>query len=434
LAAVTLIDLGEPDRFEPGEAPILHGYRRLSSRQRRRAWIAVALAVVAGAVGGVGPQVAPDPQLIEVGRVRGPMTQILDDVVISYSDQDGDIVAYPLDGQGPRWSVPADQPPSEIAAVDDLFVIAFIGLSFLESTINAQRDLPPRILAVQARTGQPHWQVSGWPVGPLTGPVIAVGSGTVEHERVMGVDVTEGKQLWDVPLTGNPLARLSEDGQRLRSDGLLIIEESGAVRTMSLEDGQTRPSGRVVPGASGLFEWRGLLGVRAPSTQAAMDDILVYRLGADEPLWQMRVGRNGPGLSPCGEHLCAYDSAGLRRIDPLTGRVVATIGPDAPDPFELEDHPWHDWIGASGMGNWEPLEMYKGHALVRLDPTYSRDKQAWLGEATLAGRTVSVRPLMSIGPRSNSCSVVPDWLFCDGSAVDDAVSVRLSDLERLLQR
>ena len=431
---MSLIDLGEPDRFDPGEAPMLPGYRMLSARQRRRAWLAAALAVLAGFTAGVGPVVPPDPRLNQVGRVRGPMTQILDDVVITYSDQDGEIVAYPLNGQGPRWSVPADQPPGEIATVGDLFVIAFLDLSFLESTTNTRRDLPPRVLAVEARSGQPHWQVTGWPISALSGPVIAIGSGTVANERVLGIDAANGKQLWETPLTGDPVTALNYDGSRDHVDKLVIIEKSGAVRTLALATGRTSPAGHVVPGGVGLFEWRGMIGVHAAAPDQGTGEFLLYRLGEDKPLWRMRVPANAAALAPCDDQLCSYDSAGYRRIDPQTGDMVASIPPDAPDPFAVARDPWKDWIGAVGLGNWEPIAMYHGHALVRLDPTYARDRQTWLGEATLARGTVSVRPLMPIGPRSNSCRVMPDWLFCDGSAVDDAVSVRLSELDKLLSR
>jgi hypothetical protein len=84
------------------------------------------------------------------------------------------------------------------------------------------------------------------------------------------------------------------------------------------------------------------------------------------------------------------------------------------------------------LGEWEPIGMYAGQALVRLDPSFAQDKQTWLGEATLRGRVITVRPLMGIGPRANSCTIGPQWLFCDGSAVEDAVSVRLSELDSLL--
>lgn len=432
---MSLIDLGEPGRFEPGETPVLRGYRRLSTGQQRRAWVLTALVGLAGAVAGIAPPTEPDPQLHQVGRVRGPMTQVHGDVVISYSDSDADIVAYPLDGVSARWSVPADQPPSDIAVNGDLFVIPFVGLSFLESTINAHRELPPRILAVEARGGRPRWQVSGWPIDPLTGPIIAVGSGTVDHERLTGVRATDGKPLWDVPLPGTPLTPLSDEGVPVASDWLLVIEKSGAVRRLRLADGHAEPDGHVVPGAEGMFAWRDLLGVRRPAAQPTDgDEFLMYRIGQDKPLWQQKLAPNGLALSPCGAMLCSYDSAGLHRIDPLTGTVVATVAPDQNDPDELADSPWREWAGVTGLGDWELVDMYKGHVLVRLDPSYAKDKRAWLGVATHHGSVGSVRPLMPIGPRSNSCTIGPDWLFCDGSAVEDAVSVRLSELDRLIDR
>lgn len=430
---MTVIDLGEPQDYEPGELPFLRGIGGLTRAQRRRALAVAALIVLAGALGGVGPKAVADPQLHQVGRVRGPLTQVLDDVVITYSDDSGEIVAYPLDGAGPRWSMPADQPPSHIATAGDLFVIAFIGLSFLESTTNTQRDLPFRIVGVEAATGRPRWQVSGWPVGPLGGPVVTVGTG--QTESITGIDVRDGKQLWEARLTGAPLVRSDPDGLHRRADEMLVIDRDGAVHTMSLTDGRTRPAGHVVAGAEGMFEWRGLLGVRratARSTDGTRDEFLLYRLGQDQPLWRLDLPLNGVAMSPCGEYLCLYDSSGVQRLDPLTGRLLARVGSDQPDPYQAEDDPFQDWYPAFAASNWEPVAMYKGRALVRLDPTFTRDRQSWLGEATRTGATMRVRPLMPIGPRSNYCTVVPNWLFCDGSAVDDAVAVRLAELDRLL--
>jgi hypothetical protein len=431
--AVTLIDLGEPGRYDPGTAPMLSGYRELTDRQRRKLWIVAALVVLAGGVAGIGPQAVPDPQLHHVGRIGGSLRQVNGDVVISYSDADGDIVAYPLSGQGASWSVPADQPPNDIATAGDQFVIAFVDLSFLESTTNTQRDLPARVLAVEAASGRPLWQVNGWPASPLDGPVVGVVSQTAGAQRIAGINLTTGDRVWDAPLTGKPLPRLDDQGLP-RSDELVIMDKSGAVHTMSLASGQTVPAGHVLAGADGLFEWHGLVGVRHGAHGDDRGDFVVYRLGQDKPLWHMTVPLNGLSVAPCGDQLCSYDSTGYQRIDPLTGDVVATIRPDLPDPFDAARDPWKDWAGATGVGNWEPVAMYNGHALVRLDPSYTRDLRTWLGEATLAHGTVSVRPLMPIGPRSNSCSIVPGWLFCDGSAVDDAVSVRLSELDELLRR
>ncbi len=432
---MTVIDLGESREYQPGEPPFLRNYRNLSRAQRRRAYAAAVLIVVAGALGGTGPAAAADPELHQVGRVRGPLTQVLGDMVITYSDDSGEIVAYPLDGAGPRWQLPSDQPPGDIATAGDLFVVSFVGLSFLESTINKQRDLPPRIVGVEAATGKPRWQVDGWPVGPLSGPVVAVGTGTVRWESIMGVDVHDGKHLWDVPLTGAPLARTEIDGVRRRADSILVIDRTGVVHTMSLADGTTRSAGHIAAGSEGLFEWRGLLGVRVPAAQPtadAHDEFLLYRLGQDQPLWRRDMPPNSPVLSPCDEQLCLYDSSGFQRLDPMTGRLLARVGPDMPDPYHAEDDPFGAWYPALAGSNWEPVAMYKGHALVRLDPTFTKDNQTWLGEATMVGKSVRVRPLMPIGPRSNSCTVVPNWLFCDGSAVNDAVAVRMAELDRLL--
>lgn len=432
---MSIIDLGEPDVYEPGEPPILRGYAQLSRSQRRRLYAVAALVVLAGAVGGVAPQAVPAPQVHTVGRVRGPLTQLLGDTVLTYSDQLGDIVAYPLDGEGPRWTVPTDQPPLDIATVDDLFVISFIGLSFRESTTNSQRELPPRVVAVEAATGRPRWQVGGYPMSPLDGPVVAVGDGSVPTQRVVGVDVRDGKELWSRQIAGAPLVRLRDDGIALRRDEVVLLDRDGSVRTMVLADGTTRPAGRVQPGSQGMFEWRGLLGVRVPATDPrpnGQDTFLVYRLGEDRPLWQLRLAPNGGALSPCGEQLCVYDSSGYRRFDPLTGTLVATIAADAPDPYQHDGDPWRPWYAGLVASHWEPIAMYKGRALVRLDPAFTKDMRTWLGEATLDGGEVRVRPLMPIGGRSNYCEVTPDWLFCNGSAVEDAVAVRLTELDRLL--
>jgi hypothetical protein len=431
---MNVIDLGEPGVYEPGEPPIFGGYRRLSRAQRRRALLVAAFVVLAGSLGGVVPRGEPDPQLHLVGNIRGPLTQVLGDTVISYSDESGEIVAYPLDGEGPRWSLPADQPPSDIATAGDLFVVAFIGLSYLESTTNTQRVMPSRILAVEAASGRPRWQVTGSPVSQLSGPIVAVATGDAGAQKVVGIDVYEGRQLWEVPLAGVPVTRLQPDGIQQRHDEIVIVGPDGAVFTMALADGRTRSAGRIALGAKGLFEWRGLLAARLPAKPPAVgaeDDFLVYRLGEDRPLWQVRLPE-GLYLVPCGDQLCAYDSSGYRRYDPLTGSLLATVASDSTDPYAVDDDPWRDWYAGLRAANWEPISMYKGHALVRLDPSFSNDRQSWLGDATLRGKAVSVRPLMPIGPRSNSCVVTSNWLFCDGSAVEDAVAVRLTELDRLL--
>jgi hypothetical protein len=430
---MSVIDLGEPGLYEPGEPPILRGYASLSRRQRRRLYAVAALVVLAGALGGVAPHAEADPQVHSVGRVRGPLTRVLGDTVITYSEQSGEIVAYPLNGEGPRWTVPTDQPPLTIETVGDLFVISFMGLSYLESTINSQRELPARVVAVEAATGRPRWQVGGYPVSPLDAPVVAIGTGTEEEpfQTLVGVDVRDGKQLWENHITGIPLIRDERDGVRLRNDEIVIVNRNGSVFLMTLADGTTRASGHVLPGAEGRFEWRGLLGVRQAATQPnTQDTFLLYRLGEDRPLWQMKLPAGSPELSPCGDQLCMYDSSGLRRFNAQTGEVEAVLGTDDPDEFNGD--PWRAWYPGLSTSHWEPIDMYKGQALVRLDPSFTTDTRTWLGVATLDGAAVSVRPLMRIGGRSNYCMVTENWLFCDGSTVEDAVAVRLSELDRLL--
>jgi outer membrane protein assembly factor BamB len=429
---MTVIDLGEPGRYEPGDAPMLRRYRLLPPQRRGKAVVVAALVAAAGAFAGIGPAAADDPQLHHVGRIRGPFTQVYADTVVSYDDQQAEITAYALDGSGPRWRLPAAQPPTDITVVEPLVIITFVGLSYLESTTNAQTDLPARVVAVDAATGQLRWSVVGSPVSPLSGPIAAVGTGKVGAERIEGVDTKTGRTLWDQPLNGYPLSRSASDERSLRTDEIIVLAPDGAVQIMSIATGVTRPAGHVVAGAEALFEWRGLLAVRRTGPGEGQAEFLVYRLGTGQPLWHRTVASNAPGYAPCCDHICSYDSAGYDRLDPLTGRLVAAFNPDAPDPYVRAADPWWDWRGATGLGEWEPIGMYAGQALVRLDPSFAQDKQTWLGEATLRGRVITVRPLMGIGPRANSCTVGPQWLFCDGSAVEDAVSVRLSELDSLL--
>jgi hypothetical protein len=261
---------------------------------------------------------------------------------------------------------------------------------------------------------------------------VAVGTGEDGAQRIGGVDTANGHELWDRPLNGYPMTRTQPEGSP-RTDEMIVLAPDGAVQIMSIATGQTRPAGHVVAGSEAVFEWRDLLAVRRHiGPDDAQDEFLVYQLGTDEPLWRKELTSNGPAYAPCGIHLCAYDSSGYDRIDPLTGRLVAAFNPDAPDPYRADEDQWRDWRDATGVGQWELIAMYAGHVLVRLDPSFAQDKQTWLGEATLHGRTITIRPLMAIGPRANSCSVEQRWLFCDGSAVDDAVSVRLSELDKLL--
>ncbi|NUR30912.1 MAG: hypothetical protein HOV83_34530, partial [Catenulispora sp.] len=69
-----------------------------------------------------------------------------------------------------------------------------------------------------------------------------------------------------------------------------------------------------------------------------------------------------------------------------------------------------------------------------LDPSHAADQQAWLGYARFGpnGRAHSLRAIMPIGGRANYCALTEEWLYCDGSVVVDAISIRLSDLDRVL--
>ncbi|MCP2324743.1 hypothetical protein HDA40_003250 [Hamadaea flava] len=404
---VTLIDLGEPSRYDPGRPPPLQQLLRKllaagTMARARRAALAALLVALAAAVAGTAPVVEPLPEVHRVGRfVESPWRFATEDFVLNATPDGQTMIASGLDGSGEKWrlSIGNVGPIRVAASAGNVAVLAGGMRTVLDEETSMYRE---SVVAVDVRTGEALWDREEEPVYGAADLVVL----RAQTGALTGVDIATGRLVWRVELPSAAQVVVVDDAG---GKEMVVLWPDGTVEVITTRTGVVTMVWRVRRAADGLvFAWRDVVVLQETSATGAQ--VRVYRRGAAEPLWHKDFGRTEFFLHPCGDWLCEPGG----RLDPATGAAApATVVP----PDEVT------------VGRWEPIGEYRGRQLVRLDPSLSGDSQMWLGVVRTANQ---VRPLMPLGGRANACILIGNWLYCDGSAVVDAVSVRLSDLDGLL--
>jgi hypothetical protein len=411
---VTLIELGEPTRYDPGRAPLL-GRNRVAVRPLLKTALAALVIATAGGLAGTAPAAAALPQVHHVGRFPENSSLIVGDLAVSTSPDERTVLVSALDGSGPRWqrSFP-DRVVGSMGRAGDVLVIAV-----------RAADEPPSasmVLAVDPRTGGEFWHHDGWSLTELYGGpvlVLQVGSGASD-DPLIGVDVASGREVWrrDVPSGGAAIVVERAAG---RPEELLIVAADGAIQPIRIGSGEAAAVQRTDSPGPVLFAWEDLV-VRQVDRTTAYAEIVVYRRGQARLLWGMAFTSEF-SLWPCGRWFCEHSSAHEVWRDPYTGDVFAT-DPNGSDPQQSRM--------LAALGKWQPIGDYADRSLVRLDSGWTVDAKTWLGVTVPTGTTYRVHPLMALGGRVTFCTLTADWLYCAGTMLADTVSVRLSDLDPLL--
>jgi len=428
---MALIDLGEPDRYEPGPQPLL-GRTPVPMRLRINATVAAVVILAAGGLAGAAPATVALPHLNRVGRLTEQLDIVRGDIVLSMTEDESDLSAYSMDGSGELWRLPLTNRVNEVIRVGDVFVLSQYELAEAGIAQASQMQIfNTSIISVNARTGQELWRLDGAAVSGLEAPIAAV---DLRREgqagALVGVSTATGREVWRREVTaGADIVAVGRagpaDGERPAQE-LLVVDTSGLVTPVRVESGATGSSWRIEPGAPIAFAWEDLL-VRQIAGMDGTGEVIVYQRGRQQPLWRRPARVNNDGLWPCERWFCQNNSTGSHRLDPYTGNPAG----DSPNLIE-EPASDEQFRMAAALGKWEPIGQRQGRVLVRLDPSWTADAKTWVGVVVPDGKTYHVHPLMALGGRSNICAVTEEWLYCNGSAVVDAVSVRLSELDALL--
>jgi hypothetical protein len=417
-----VIDLGEPDRYDPRPPPLLGRRARFAVRVRRKQALAAAAILIAGALAGATPATAALPQVIQVGRfTENPLSIVAGELVLSVSDDQRTLTASAIDGSGTRWqrTLPAGT-VGAMGTVGQVVLISLYSMTIGPGAVPEVQMFTVATLAIDARTGMELWRRDAAPLTPLGEPstlVLQTGSGPGPSDLV-GVEPATGREVWRraVP-AGGEVAVVEQAGARSLEELLIVV--AGTVQPVWIASGDAGGVERIGAPGPVLFAWEDLV-VRQVGRTAAAGEVAVYRRGQTTPLWSREYPTEFI-LSPCGQSFCSGTSD--ERLDPYTGVATATAEPSAAgDQFRR----------AAALGKWEPIGEHAGRILVRLDPSWTADAKTWLGVVVPKGKTYHVHPLMPFGGRSNSCMLTEEWLYCSGSAVTDAVSVRLSELDVML--
>jgi len=360
------------------------------------------MTMAVGLAAGTAPLAKPLPEVHRVGRfAEDPRIFIAGDLVLSPSDSGPSMVAVSLDGSGEKWrrTLGNVAPVVALGGTGDVAVLAFGTMRIVSEQVTEFRE---SVLAVDLRTGRDLWQRAEEPV------VIGAESVVVRAENgpLSGVDIATGRELWRLDLA--PEAEVTTvEGK----DELIVSQPDGTLFTLDTETGAAGRPWRIgVRLVTVWYGWNDLVVVQGEPEQGT--EMVVFRWGEPNPLWRKQFVAV-PSVSPCGNAFCAHSSGQDERLDPYTGATATAI--EEPPPYDI--------------GKWEPIGEYRGTTLVRIDPSWTADTRTWLGEVTPEKK---VHPLMPLGGRSNTCILTGSWLYCDGSTVVDAVSVRLSDLDELL--
>jgi hypothetical protein len=419
---MALIDLGEPSRFEPEDMPLPRLATLFGGRFRQLA-PAVAMILLGGLLAGAPPAPHRLPAVHTVGRFSNAATSLLGDIVVDPDERKGQIIAYALDGSGPRWRAPMIQPVLNIQRAGNSVLVALAG-SGNPPDAGASEPEPVQpvrsVVAYDARSGAQRWSRQGELVSLLEAPVVVL---RTSSSQLAGVEAVTGRELWRRGIAAHgqvvPIAQDTESGYR--TDELLLVDADGVVESLRTASGEVRKAGRIPAPASVRIAWKNLLGVQVTG-EYGLGEMAFYELGTDRPLRRAKLPLGESGVWACGARVCQGDGNGIRQIDPYTGEVMMTITHD--DGSGLPP-------GTSLYGRWESIGRYRERVLVRLDPASTADGATWLGVVT-PGEPAGVRPLMPIGGRANTCWITGEWLFCNGSVVVDAIAVRLTELESLL--
>ncbi|MEV0269755.1 PQQ-binding-like beta-propeller repeat protein [Hamadaea sp. NPDC050747] len=402
-----MIDLDEPGSYTPGRPP--SPWRWLHSlRSTRTAWLAALATVTAAAVPGTPTHAEPLPVLHPVGRITtDSATSVAGDLILAPAAEGNAIVAYALDGSGERWRLGFN----DVGQVRTVVSAATVTLlEYGVTTIISEKVLRVQdtVAAIDVQTGNTVWQR---PEQPIVGSsVLAMVVLRASDGSLAGFDLPTGRQVWHRSLT--PTAWVIPVADSPPDRGLIVAQPDGTLFSLDIATGAAGTPWRLstqLPQVS--FAWRDVIALQHPSPDGS-GGFTVYRWGEAQPLWQ-RQFRVEFGLEPCGDSLCLHSTAD-ERVDPYTGTPTGPRRPAA------------DVIA---VGNWEPIGMYAGRTLARLDPRWTVDATTWLG---VISADDTVRPLMPLGGRYTACVVTGEWLYCEGSAQIDSASIRLHELDTLI--
>jgi hypothetical protein len=353
------------------------------------------LAVAVFALAGLlltGAAAPPSPPLTPARTVtvgNAATFRLVGDALYVVEPRAGDqrLVAYPLTGGPPRWSVLLDmlaRPPQMVAIGDVILVLSYDpGPVFRTHTE-----------ALDRRTGAVRWQ------SPL-----AVDALDLAHDRVLVADQV-GTDRIDEDRGGDVASLAAATGERVwtyhRSPGcqpaipasmsgtrsvLAVLCADGTLSAIDLDTGKVRATvpGTVQRPPNGLgfgidvFALRDRILVTYPilgrSVFASFD---AERL---TPQWTISLEQGNYGVADCGPRLCLYSAAGgVQGLDRVTGLPRWHLGP-ASNAFPLDDR---YVLAVLGANQSDLIDSTSGQQVLHLDD--------WTATPFRSGRPLFYRP------------------------------------------
>ncbi|NUT35450.1 MAG: hypothetical protein HOV79_20550 [Hamadaea sp.] len=423
---MSTIDLGEPKRHAPGEAPLrrivrrgMRGVaRRCDLRRRPASTVTVAAMVLTLVASALGVPAEARPEVHGLATTTETAGAVTAQGWIFWAERAGQNVAAAPVGAPVAWTFRAGRTVGGLSVADSVVQVV---LPAVAATAQ-QRAVAGEVIGLDARTGAERWHRAGTVIDAPGVPLLILQDG----QAVVGSDRATGQERWrwtgdtrtPVPVAGGRagVSFWRWDAAAGVGRGVLIDLQTGAAQDLPMAlTGRFIPQAVVREPLTVFYQRRG--DPNPPETRIARadGDRAITRLGGDEHL---RV---------CGRMLCVVGDSSVRAVDAdgrtvwgrglalwLGARVVSlpdgtqamllALGRSPDAPKALLDPRSGEIIAE--LGAWLPLGVHNGRMLV-IQESREAGLPAWLG--VVEGR--SVRTLHLLGTASG-CHSGDGWLVC----------------------
>lgn len=415
---MSTIELGEPRRYTPGEAPLRPMARRFAVRRRAVPAAAVA-AIVLAVTGGASGVQADLSQL----KVRG-LAPIADAGLVVTARgwvfwefrRDQSLLAAPV-GEPVAWTFRAGRPIGGVSVVGEIVEVVLPETAGTEVGQVAEG----LVVGLDAATGAQRWRQAGDVLGLPGTPLTILQSGSM----LRGVDRATGREVWHspgatpnvIPLVGTRagLTFWRWDAESSVARATLLDAHTGVVREVPIAlAGNVMPLAVFDEPLTVLYHREAGRGLETYAARVDGDQA-VPRLSGEEH------------LRTCGPLLCAIGDAWVRALGPdgrtvwgrgvalwLNSRIVTLPGGvetmllalgRTPSALKALVDPRNGEVTVD-LGAWLPLGVHNGRMLT-IQESPEAGRPAWLG--VVEGR--SVRTLRPLGT-ALGCQVADGWLVC----------------------
>jgi outer membrane protein assembly factor BamB len=426
--AVTLIDLDEPVRHQPGEAPVLRMVRKVAARRRRAAVAAAGAVVLMLCLGAsVSASESATPRLHPVGPSASHSRYAVDgDQLFTVGSDSSSVSAYSMVSGEAVWRLEVNN-VNYLRALAGVAVVGVMAVIGTTSTGEMEVLNEDEVFAVDAKTGRRVWSHPGRVPEGIEGTDLVVVDG---RDGLRGYDPRTGAAVWQRGPGDQFIAPVVDGSQRV-----LMQDVNRALSSVDIRTGASTPQGQLDQDAVALFGFGDPLTVITAvyGQEASSSHVLGVQPALPHSLtWPHQLSPDLMRLNggSCGGYLCTTLGSTTTATDPANGnqvwqagaewvnhRTVRVGGSDllitvkrgrtGPRTFLLD--PGTGRVRMD-LANWNPIGAYAGRQLVQWIPASTYDA-SWLGwlDPTAPG---GVRPLFALG-QVFRCTVTQAWLFCE---------------------